>query len=63
MSSKRQDSILTCLKQQGASTREDLEQSLLLLGQGVSKVTRYTVYFEQLRCPAAAHRCRGLFFS
>lgn len=39
MISKRQDSILNCLKQQGPSSREELEQSLLLLGQSVSKVT------------------------
>jgi len=40
MTSKRQDIILTYLKQQGPSSRENLEQHLLLLlGQSVSKVT------------------------
>ena len=39
MTSKRQDIILNYLKQQGPSSRENLEQHFLLLGQSVSKVT------------------------
>lgn len=39
MTSKRQDIILNYLKQQGPSSRESLEQHLVLLGQSVSKVT------------------------
>jgi len=39
MTSKRQDIILNYLKQQGLTSRENLEQHLLLLGQSVSKVT------------------------
>ena len=39
MTSKRQDIILNYLKQQGPTSRENLEQHLLLLGQSVSKVT------------------------